>query len=196
MHGKALLRGGKIAFVRLAALLPLSSVAQQQQNNVFYTIGSAERWSADSPSDVRLYEADSKNVQIVRSLSIERETPGYASGKVWMQSGMLSAKHDSIILTDSEPGSSRMMRVSAAALGIENQIDLSRLHIRAAECADHIFVHPVTGFVYFSCDSGSNGNGFAILNVEKSAVVDCVVLRESYSAHYTHIVRTEKQAAA
>src|SRR5207249_3691121 len=37
-------------------------------------------------------------------------------------------------------------------------------------CADHIFVHPVTGLVYFSCDSGSHGNGFAILNAEKSSI--------------------------
>lgn len=88
-----------------------------------------------------------------------------------MQSGMLTAKHDSIILTDSEPGSSKITRVSAPGLAVENQIDLSSLHIRAAECADHIFVHPVTGLVYFSCDSGSNGNGFAILNLEKPSIV-------------------------
>jgi hypothetical protein len=62
------------------------------------------------------------------------------------------------------------MRVSATGLVVENQIDLSSLHIRAAECADHIFVHPMTGLVYFSCDSGSNGNGFAILNAEKSSI--------------------------
>lgn len=163
------MRGCKIAFAMLAALLPLLSAAQQQ-SKVFYTIGSAEHCSADSPSDVRLYEVDSTNLQIVRSLSVERETPGYGSGKVWMQSGMLTAKHDSIILTDSEPGSSRMMRVSAVGLAVEKQIDLSSLHIRAAECADHVFVHPVTELVYFSCDSGSNGNGFAILNMEKSSI--------------------------
>lgn len=64
------------------------------------------------------------------------------------------------------------MRVSAAGLALENQIDLSSLHIHAAECADHIFVHPVTGLVYFSCDFGSNGNGFAILNVEKSSITE------------------------
>lgn len=164
------MRGFKIAYALLVALLPLLS-AGQQQTKVFYTIGSAEHSSADSPSDVRLYEADSTNLRILRSLSVERETPGYGSGKVWMQSGMLTAKHDSIILTDSEPGSSRIMRVSAAGLAVDNQIDLSSMHIQAAECADHIFVHPVTGLLYFSCDSGSNGNGFAILNVEKSTIV-------------------------
>lgn len=162
------MRGFKIACALLAALLPLAAA---QQDKVFYTIGSAEHSSADSPSDVRLYEVDSTNLRIVRSLSVERETPGYGSGKVWMQSGMLTAKHDSIILTDSEPGSSRIMRVSTTGLTVENQIDLGSLHVRAAECADHIFVHPVTGLLYFSCDSGSNGNGFAIFNVEKSSIV-------------------------
>lgn len=163
------MRGFKIACALLAAMLPFA--AAQQQDKVFYTIGSAEHSSADSPSDVRLYEVDSTNLRIVRSLSVERETPGYGSGKVWMQSGMLTAKHDSIILTDSEPGSSRIMRVSTTGLTVENQIDLGLLHVRAAECADHIFVHPVTGLLYFSCDSGSNGNGFAILNVEKASIV-------------------------
>ena len=162
------MRGCKIAVVMLAALLPLLCAAQQ--NKVFYMIGSAEHSSADSPSGVRLYEVDSTNLRIVRSVSVERETPGYGSGKVWMQSGMLTAKHDSIILTDSEPGNSRIMRVSATGLALENQVDLSSLHIRAAECADHIFVHPVTGLVYFSCDSGSNGNGFAILNAERLSI--------------------------
>ena len=164
------MRGTKIAFALLVALLPLFSAAQQQ-NKVFYTIGAAEHSSADSPSDVRLYEVDSTNLRIVRSLSVERETPGYGSGNAWMQSGMLTAKRDSIILTDSEPGSSTLMRVSAARLAVEEQIDLTSLHIRAAECANHIFVHPVTGLLYFSCDFGSNGNGFAILNVEKSSVI-------------------------
>ena len=165
------MRGGKIALAMLAALLPLLlSAVQQQQNKVFYAIGSAELGSADSHDDVRLYEVNSTDLQILRSVSVKRETPGYGSGSVWMQSGMLTAKHDSIILADSDPGIPIIMRVSTTKLAIANQINLRSLHLRAAECADQIFVHPVTGLVYFSCASGSDGNGFAILNIEKSSI--------------------------
>ena len=83
---------------------------------------------------------------------------------------MLTADGDSIILDDSDPGIPLIMRVSATKLVVASEINLSSLHTRAAECADHIFVHPVTGLVYFSCDAGSNGNGFAILNLEKSSI--------------------------
>lgn len=169
MYRGTLMQGRKIAFAAVVVLLPLFSAAQQ--NKVFYAIGSAEHSSADSHVNVRLYKVNSTDLQVLRSLSVEKKTPGYSSGSVWMQSGMLTAKHDSIILTDSDPGNPMIMRVSTTRLAVANQIDLSSLHIRAAECADHIFVHPMTRLVYFSCDAGSNGNGFAILNVEKSSIV-------------------------
>ena len=163
------------ALAILPALLPVLSMAQQPK--VFYAIGSAEYIAPDtqhperSPyKDVRLYEVDSATLRVLKSVSVERETPGFGSGKVWMQSGMLTEKRDAIILTDAGLGDSIIMRVSAPKLEIENQISIKSLHVRGTECLDHIFIHPVSGLAYFSCDSGSRGNGFVILDTVKNSV--------------------------
>jgi hypothetical protein len=37
-------------------------------------------------------------------------------------------------------------------------------------CLDHVFVHPVTSLAYFSCDTGSGGNGFVILDTSRPVV--------------------------
>jgi hypothetical protein len=134
------------------------------QEHVFYALGSPESAS----KDVRLYEVDSATLQVVRSLSVQRQTPNGET--VNMTSGMLSGTRDAILLTDGQLQSSSLLRVSAPALESKGQWAMKDFQIQGAMCLDHIFVHPVTSLAYFSCDTGSGGNGFVILDTSKSAV--------------------------
>ncbi len=164
---------GLLLTVILAALLPKAIAAQQ---GVFYAIGSAESTPADpehsrstSYKDVSLYEVDSATLQVLRSLGVERIGPNGETVK--MTSGMLTGRRDFVLLTDSELQSSTVLRVSAPSLEAKVQLGMKDLQIRGTTCLDQIFVHPVTGLAYFSCDAGSGGNGFVILDTSKPAVV-------------------------
>ena len=66
------------------------------QEHVFYAFGSPESAS----KDVRLYEVDSARLQVVRSLSVQRQTPNGET--VNMTSGMLTGTRDAILLTDGQ----------------------------------------------------------------------------------------------
>jgi len=136
-----------------ALLFPFLACAQQPQ--VFYAMGS------DGQSkDNKLYEVDRATLRAVRSLDV-----GSA------QSGMLSGNGQIIVLADGEFADSSLLRISAPDLAIKNQLSLDALKVRGIECFDHTFVHPVTNLAYFSCDFGSGGNGFVILDTLKQAVV-------------------------
>jgi len=144
-----------------AAAMPMGIAAQE---HVFYALGSPESAS----KDVRLYEVDSATLQVVRSLSVQRQTP---SGEtVSMTSGMLTGTRDAILLTDGQLQSSSLLRVSAPALESKSQWAMKDFQISGAMCLDHVFVHPVTGLAYFSCDTGSGGNGFVILDTSRSVI--------------------------
>ncbi len=140
-------------FAMFVMLFPLLGFAQQPQ--VFYAIGSDGQSKGSN-----LYEVDKATLRAVRSVDV-----GSA------QSGMLTGKGHTIVLTDGELGDSTLLRVSAPDLAIKNQLGLDALKVRGIECFDHTFVHPVTGLAYFSCDFGSRGNGFVILDTLKQAVV-------------------------
>jgi hypothetical protein len=144
-----------------AAAMPMGIAAQKR---IFYALGSAE----SAGKDVRLYEVDSATLQVLRSLSVQRQTPGGET--VSMTSGMLTGTRDAILLTDSQLQSSSLLRVSAPALEREGQWAMKDFQIAGAMCLDHVFVHPVTSLAYFSCDTGSGGNGFVILDTSRPAV--------------------------
>lgn len=148
-----------------AAAMPKRIAAQE---HVFYAIGSAESPSSKA-KDVRLYELDSATSQVVRSLSISRKAPNGET--VSMTSGMLTGTRDAILLTDSQLQSSALLRVSAPALDTKGQWGMKDFQLQGSMCLDHLFVHPVTGMGYFSCDEGSGGNGFVILDTSKATVV-------------------------
>jgi hypothetical protein len=164
----------QISLVLIASFLLAASLPAQQQ--VFYAIGAAQYIPRDPQNpwrnpyrDVRLYEVDAATLRVVRSVSVEKDTPGYGSGKLWMTTGMLTGKRDTIVLSDGELRSSTLMRLAAPDLVVQGQTEIG--DVRASECLDHIFVHPITGLAYFSCDLGSHGNGFVVLNTDKQAVV-------------------------
>jgi hypothetical protein len=140
-------------FAMFVMLFPLLGFAQESQ--VFYAIGSDGQSKGSN-----LYEVDKATLRAVRSVDV-----GSA------QSGMLTGEAHTIVLTDGELGDSTLLRVSAPDLAIKNQLGLGALKVRGIECFDHTFVHPVTGLAYFSCDFGSRGNGFVILDTLKQAVV-------------------------
>jgi len=144
-----------------AAAMPMGIAAQE---HVFYALGTPE----SAGKDVRLYEVDSATLQVARSLSVERQTPGGET--VSMTSGMLTGTRDGILLTDSQLQSSSLLRVSAPALESKGQWAMKDFQIAGAMCLDHVFVHPVTGLAYFSCDTGSGGNGFVIIDTARPAV--------------------------
>ncbi len=146
-------RLGRPIFAVFAMLLPLLAFAQQPQ--VFYAIGSDGHSKGNN-----LYEVDRATLRAVRSVDM-----GSA------QSGMLSGNGQIIVLADGEFVDSTLWRISAPDLAIKNQLSMDALKVRGAECFDHTFVHPVTGLAYFSCDFGSGGNGFVILDTLKQAVV-------------------------
>ncbi len=164
----------RISLVLIASFLVAASLPAQQQ--VFYAIGAAQYIPRDPQNpwrnpyrDVRLYEVDAATLRVVRSVSVEKDTPGYGSGKLWMTTGMLTGKRDTIVLSDGELRSSTLMRLAVPDLVVQGQTEIG--DVRASECLDHIFVHPITGLAYFSCDLGSHGNGFVVLNTDKHAVV-------------------------
>lgn len=161
--------GSILAFVILAIALPLPIFSATSQPSVFYAIGSDELGQG-----TRLYEINSATLRVLQSLNVERQTPGYGSGTVGMQSGMLTPTHDAILLTDGDLGDSVIMRVTAPRLMVVGLISLKSLRrIQGIQCFDHIFIHPVTGLAYISCDSGKRGNGFTVLDVlNKSVVAD------------------------
>ena len=134
------------------------------QERVFYALGSPESAS----KDVRLYEVDSATLQVVRSLSVQRQT--HSGETLSMTSGMLTGARDAILLTDAQLQSSSLLRVSAPALESKGQWAMKDFQIQGAMCLDHIFVHPVTSLAYFSCDTGRGGNGFVILDTSTPAV--------------------------
>ena len=144
-----------------AAAMPKGIAAQE---HVFYALGSPESAS----KDVRLYEVDSATLQVVRSLSVQRQAPNGET--VNMTSGMLTCTRDAILLTDGQLQSSSLLRVSAPALESKGQWAMKDFQIQGAMCLDHVFVHPVTGLAYFSCDTGSGGNGFVILDTSRPVV--------------------------
>ncbi len=147
------LRLGTLIFAMLVVLLPIVALAQQPQ--VFYATGSDGQSKGNN-----LYEVEKATLRAVRSVDV-------GSG----QSGMLTGKGHTIVLTDGELGDSTLLRVSAPELAIESQLNMEAMKVRGTECLDHTFVHPVTGMAYFSCDFGSGGNGFIILDTLKQAVV-------------------------
>jgi hypothetical protein len=144
-----------------AAAMPKGIAAQE---HVFYALGSPESAS----KEVRLYEVDSATLQVVRSLSVQRQTPNGET--VNMTSGMLTGTRDAILLTDGQLQSSSLLRVSAPALESKGQWAMKDFQIQGAMCLDHLFVHPVTSLAYFSCDTGSGGNGFVILDTSRPVV--------------------------
>jgi len=144
-----------------AAAMPIVIAAQE---HVFYALGSPESAS----KDVRLYEVDSSTLRVVRSVTVQRQTPDRET--VNMTSGMLTGARDAILLTDGQLQSSSMLRVSAPALESKGQWAMKDFQIQGAMCLDHVFVHPVTNLAYFSCDAGSGGNGFVILDTSRPAV--------------------------
>lgn len=143
------------------AAMPKGIAAQE---HLFYAFGSPESAS----KDVRLYEVDSVRLQVVRSLSVQRQTPNGET--VNMTSGMLTGTRDAILLTDGQLQSSSLLRVSAPALESKGQWAMKDFQIQGAMCLDHVFVHPVTSLAYFSCDTGSGGNGFVILDTSRPVV--------------------------
>jgi hypothetical protein len=161
-----------IAFLLLVSLLSSNGWAQQ----VFYAIGS-ENYIAPDPahpwrfpySDVRLYAVDSATLRVIRSLSVETKTPGYGPGFTIMSTGMLTSKRDVIVLSDEPIGGSTVMRVSAPDLAVESRMEIGKLY--SIDCLENTFVHPLTGLVYFSCDFGRHGEGFAIVNTVKKSIV-------------------------
>jgi len=174
MYGRALrdivawhlLVGSVLVFLILATALPIFSATPQP--SVFYAIGSDEL-----RQDTRLYEVDSATLRVLQSLSVERPTPGYGSGTVGMRAGMLTPRHDAIFLADGVLADSMIMRVTAPRLTVTDLTSLKSLHIHGIQCFDHIFIHPVTGLAYVSCDFGKRGDGFTILDVlNKSVVAD------------------------
>jgi hypothetical protein len=110
----------------------------------------------------------STTLQVVRSLSVQRQTPNGET--VHTTSGMLSGSRDAILLTDGQLQSSSLLRVSAPALKSKGEWAMKDFQIQGAMCLDHIFVHPVTSLAYFSCDTGSGGNGFVVLDTSRSVV--------------------------
>jgi hypothetical protein len=144
-----------------AAAMPKGIAAQE---HVFYALGSPESAS----EEVRLYEVDPATLQVVRSLSVQRQTPNGET--VNMTSGMLTGTRDAILLTDGQLQSSSLLRVSAPALESKGQWAMKDFQIQGAMCLDHVFVHPVTSLAYFSCDTGSGGNGFVILDTSRPVV--------------------------
>jgi hypothetical protein len=144
-----------------AAAMPKGIAAQE---HVFYALGSPESAS----KEIRLYEVDSATLQVVRSMSVQRQTPNGET--VHMTSGMLTGTRDAILLTDGQLQSSSLLRVSAPTLESKGQWAMKDFQIQGAMCLDHIFVHPVTSLAYFSCDTGSGGNGFVILDTSRPVV--------------------------
>src|SRR5260370_8704855 len=117
-----------------AAAMPKGIAAQE---HVFYALGSPESAS----KDVRLYEVDSATLQVVRSLSVQRQTPNGET--VNMTSGMLTGTRDAILLTDGQLQSSSLLRVSAPALESKGQWPIKHLQINPAICLHHDSVHPL-----------------------------------------------------
>ena len=150
-----------LAMAAVFAAIPKAIAAQDR---VFYAIGSAQ----SAGKEVRLYEVDATTLQVVRSLSVQRQTPNGET--ISMAYGMLTGKRDEILLTDSQPQSSTLLSVSAPGLENKGQWGMKDFQLQGAQCLDHIFVHPVTGLAYFSCDEGRGGNGFVILDTSKAAV--------------------------
>src|SRR6266481_4512170 len=77
----------QISLVLIASFLLAASLPAQQQ--VFYAIGAAQYIPRDPQNpwrnpyrDVRLYEVDAATLRVVRSVSVEKNTPGYGSGKL------------------------------------------------------------------------------------------------------------------
>src|ERR1700757_3571263 len=134
-----------------AAAMPKGIAAQE---HAFYAFGSPESAS----KDVRLYEVDSATLQVVRSLSVQRQTPNGET--VNMTSGMLTGTRDAILLTDGQLQSSSLLRVSAPALESKGQWAMKDFQIHGAMCLDHIFVHPkrvyVVGKNVLALDSGNH----------------------------------------
>jgi hypothetical protein len=161
--------------VAIALIGIASTPSLGQPSSVFYAIGepaagpAAEGNSTKTSGDVRLYEVDSATLRVVRSISVER-TVGNGE-RVWMTSGMLSGGRDEALLTDAALGQSTVLQVSTPALRVKAQMHMGDLKIRGVHCLDHIFVHPLTSLGYFSCQSGSGGGGFVILDPIKQTVV-------------------------
>lgn len=156
----------------MATLFAAVTTAIAAQQNVFYAIGSPDSATSNPAAttykDARLYEVVSATLQIVGSLSIQRKTPNGET--IGMASGMLTGNRDAILLTDGQLQSSTLLRVSAPGLETKAQLRMKDFQIQGAMCLDHIFVHPVTGLAYFSCDEGKGGNGFVVLDASKSSV--------------------------
>ncbi|MGH9738248.1 MAG: hypothetical protein ACRD4X_06625 [Candidatus Acidiferrales bacterium] len=84
---------------------------------------------------------------------------------------MLTGNRDAILLTDAKLRNSTLDRFSAPGLTLYSQMDMGSFDVRGVNCLDHIFVHPVSGLAYFSCDYGSGGDGFVVLDTLQKRVV-------------------------
>jgi hypothetical protein len=158
-----LVRSGLVIAIAAGWVLPEAVLGQAWERSVFYAIGTQKSAGAkpeapppkDEDRSVRLYEVDSATLKIVRDLDL---------GPI--KSGMMTGKGDAIVLTD---GDRTITSVSAPYLAVTSQMDVPSA--QGVNCAGQVFVHPLSGLAYFSCDWGSDTSGLLVVDTVRKSVV-------------------------
>lgn len=167
--------------LRAAGLgLALASTATAQQSGVFYAIGAEEdqvvHSSPPTPGGLKrykgihLYEVDGATLRVVRSMNLDFASGSSSPTTAWFalsgDMGMLTGDHKTIVLLDGgNEDETRLALISTLDLSVKGrmEIPMSEMPTNSAgdrvDCTDHIFVHPVTGRVYFTCELGRGGIG-------------------------------------
>jgi len=160
-----------ILWTMLGAGAPGTVLAQQ--NPVFYLVGAEEERPPTSGGlpqykGVRVYELESATLRVVRSVDMDLGAGGTLSDTKWYalsgDMGMLTGDRKTIVLVDGgNDDESTLLLVSVPDLKIEGHMDIPMSQMpmdrdgERVPCLDHIFVHPVTGRTYFSCELGRGG---------------------------------------
>lgn len=133
----------------LGAGAPRTATAQQP--SVFYLIGAEEEHTSPNLPNalqyqgVHLYEMDSAT-HVLRSAALNA------------YSGMFTGNRKTIVLVEGgDEDKSTLLLVSVPELKVQGRMDIPMSEMPMdidgdrVPCLDNIFVHPITGFAYFSC---------------------------------------------
>lgn len=152
----------------------MPNVVSAQQNPVFYVVGAEEERSGQTspPSlgglrqfkGVHLYELDSATLRVVRSVEMDSSSGGALNVAKWYalsgSFGMLTGDRKTIVLVaGGNEDEGNLILVSAPDLKVLGHMNVPTSSMpqepdgNPMDCSDQIFVHPVTGATYFSCEA-------------------------------------------
>lgn len=151
---KAFGRRSQFCLVGVCSLLTLAIAGSTRaRSSEFYVIGSAP----GSHDGKQLYEIDAATLRVVRSVEIDNA-----------QSGMITSTRDAVILSDND---STLWRISAPDLKVLARFSPGPDPDGGDWCLEHIFVHPISGLAYFSCETGHGGVNTLVVDPVKKKIV-------------------------